>query len=94
VPIEPQHRRIADSSPSDSEEYNTHPDTPANKAAGQGVYRPDVGDLPAAFGRLALSPGTADRQERVDEILPDPRREGATKVPWSPKLLQHQLAKA
>ncbi len=42
-------------------------------------------------GCLALSPAAT---AGVDEIPPDMRGEGATKKPWPPKPVQHQLAEA
>jgi hypothetical protein len=73
------------------------PDTPAvntDRQGGQGVCQPDNLCLHTAFGCLALSQEATDRQQRQDEILSDPRGEGAAKKPGSPKLFQHQLAEA
>ena len=54
---------------------------------------PKSEDLPSAFGRLALS-ADADLRKRREEVPPDARGEGATKIPGPSKPLQHILAEA
>ncbi len=49
--------------------------------------------ISSALQRLAIS-ADADFRQRENKVQPDARREGAAKVPGSPKLFQHGLAEA
>ncbi len=97
-PLEAHRPRLADPSPSppssassdSTDDFDTPPSSPSKAEQKRGTKSED---LPAAFGRLALS-ADADLRKRREEVPPDARGEGATKIPGPSKPLQHILAEA
>jgi hypothetical protein len=69
------------------------PDTPDRERLRGSPFGPKGDSLLDDLRRLAVR-ADADTPGRHSKILPDERREGATKIPGAFKLLQHELAEA